>query len=222
MAAKIHRYHEAKTRKPIKFVYFDVGGVMFNFSDMFTSLADVLNVPKKDVYDFWEPRDDALNLGTLTPGEFWRQIKTHFRYRGQDIDLVDLWLTSFRPIKETHAFVRKVSRTRKIGLLTNAMPGSVAKTRALGHIPRVRFTAIIESSVLGITKPNPKIYSIAQKRAGVAAGEILFIDDNKINLRQAHTSGFHTYHFDTDNPAASVEELEKLTNLSPHVPCVTK
>ena len=222
MAAKIRRYHEAKTRKPIKFVYFDVGGVMFNFSGMFTSLANILNVPIKDVYDFWEPRDDALNLGTLTPGEFWRQIKTHFRYRGQDIDLVDLWLTSFRAITETHAFVRKVSRTRKIGLLTNAMPGSVAKTKALGHIPRVCFAAVIDSSVLGIAKPDPEIFTIAQKRAGVAAGEILFIDDSTTNIKQAHKSGFHTYHFDTDNPTASVEELKMLMGLSLIAPCVTK
>lgn len=221
MTQKIERYHEAKTRQPVKFVYFDVGGVLLDFSGSIASLANIFNVPMKDVYDFWEPLDDALNRGILTAGEFWQQIKTHFRYQGKDIDFVDLWVTSFRPIRETHTFVRQISRTRKIGLLTNAMPGSVTKARALGHIPRARFAAIIESHVLGITKPDPKIFTIAQKRAGVAAGEILFIDDNAIYLRQAHTSGFHTYHFDTDNPAASVRELEQLVDLSPHVPCVT-
>jgi len=210
MAGKIQRYHEAKTRRPITFVYFDVGGVLLNFSGSVASLANVLNAPFQEVYDFWVVRDDALNLGTLTAGEFWQKLKTHFRYKGQDIDVVDLWITNFRAITETHAFVRKVSRTHKIGLLTNAMPGTVAKTRALGHIPRARFAAVIESSVLGITKPNPEIYTIAQQRAGVAAGEILFIDDNAINLRQAHISGFHTYHFDTDNPAASIRQLSKL------------
>jgi HAD superfamily hydrolase (TIGR01509 family) len=217
MAGKIQRYHRAKTRKPIKFIYFDIGGVLLNFSGMFTSLADVLNASAEEVHDFWEPRDNALNLGTLTPEEFWRQIKTHFHYRGRDIDLVDLWLTNFRPIKETHAFARKISRTRKIGLLSNAMPGSIAKARALGHIPRAKFAAIIESSVVGVTKPDPKIFTIAKIRAGMAPGEILFIDDNEINVLRAYESGFHSYHFNTNNPAASVKELEQLVDLSERV-----
>lgn len=222
MKRKLTRYHEAKTRRQIKFVYFDIGGVLLTFSGSVASLAKVLNAPFDEVYDFWIVRDNALNLGTLTGGEFWQELKTHFRYRGQDIDVVDLWITSFRPIKETHAFARKISRTHKIGLLSNAMPGTVAKTRALGHVPRVPFAAIIESSVLGITKPDPEIFTIAQKRAGVAAGEILFIDDSATNIKQAHKSGFHTYHFDTDNPAASVEELKMLMGLSLFAPCVTK
>lgn len=213
MAGKIQRYREAKTKKPVKFVYFDIGGVLLNYSGSFISLAHVLNAPIQRVYDFWEPLDDALNLGTLTAEEFWQKLKTRFKYRGQDIDVRDLWITSFRPIKETHAFAKKISRTRKIGLLTNAMPGTVAKTRALGHIPRIPYAAVIESHVFGITKPDPKIYEIAHRHAGVAAGEILFIDDKEINALGAHRSGFHSYHFDTDNPAASVEELEDIIHL---------
>ncbi len=215
MAAKTQRYREAKTQKPIKFIYFDVGGVLLDFSGSLTNLANVLNVSREDIRDFWEPLDDELNRGALTADEFWRQLTTHFHYRGRNIDFMDLWITSFRSIKETHTFVQKISRTRKIGLLTNAMAGSVAKTRALGHIPHAKFSTIIESGVLGITKPDPQIFAIAQLRSGVEAGEILLIDDMALNLRQAHKSGFHTYHFDTDNPTASVGELEKLTHLSP-------
>lgn len=207
MAGKIQRYHEAKTKKPVKFVYFDIGGVLLDFSGSFVSLSRLLNAPIKDVRDFWAPRDDALNRGAMTSGEFWQEVKAHFRYKGADIDFEDLWITSFRPIKETHTFAKKISRTHKIGLLTNAMPGTVAKTRTQGHIPHANFAAIIESSTLGITKPDPKIYEIAKQRAGVEAGEILFIDDTEKNVLQAHTSGFHSYHFDTNNPAASVEEL---------------
>lgn len=198
---------------PVKFVYFDVGGVMFDYSGLFLNLAKVLNAQVKDVYDFWIPHDDALNLGTLTAAEFWKQIKSGFFYKGQDIDLLNFAATSHRPIKEIHAFVRKISRTQKIGLLTNAMPGSVAKARALGHIPNAPFAAIIESNLIGVIKPDPKIFTIAQKRAGVEAGEILFIDDMEKNVLQAHRSGFHAYHFNTNNPAAAVAELEKLMHL---------
>ncbi len=210
MAGKIQRYYEAKTKKSITFVYFDVGGVMLDFSYLFTKLANLLNASADDVYDFWIPHDDSLNLGTLSPVEFWRQIKTHFSYRGQDIDFVDFCVTSVRPIKEIHSFVRKISKTRKIGLITNAMFGSIAKNRELGYIPRANFSAIIESNTLGIIKPDPKIFTIAQRRAGVEAGEILFIDDTEKNVLQANKSGFHAYHFDTNNPSGSVEELTKL------------
>ena len=210
MGKKLTRYHKAKSGRGVTFVYFDIGGVLLNFWGSIESLANVLNAPMQDVYDFWEPLDDALNRGTLTAGEFWQQLKAHFRYQGQDIDVVHLWVTGFHAIKESHAFVRKLSRTRKIGILSNAMPGAVTKARKLGHIPRARFAAVIESHAYGITKPDPEIFALAQKQAGVAAGEILFIDDREINLKQAHKSGFHTYLFDPENPAASVAELEKL------------
>jgi putative hydrolase of the HAD superfamily len=213
MAGKIRRYHEARTRKPVKFIYFDIGGVLLDFSGSFVNLAKVLNAPLEDVRKFWNTYEDALGRGTLSPNECWQRFKMHFRYRGQDIDFSDLWVTGLRPIKESHAFVKKISRTHKIGLLSNAMTGTVAKTRALCHIPRATFSAIIESSKIGFIKPEPEIYSIARERAGVHPGEILFIDDSEINLPPAHESGFHTYHFDTNNPEASIAELERLLHL---------
>lgn len=210
MAGKIRRYRAAKIKKPITFVYFDIGGVLLNYSRSIVNLAKALNAPMEEVQYFWEKHDDALNRGVLTGSEFWRQIKTHFSYRGRDIDFVNLWISSFRRITESHTFARKISRTHKVGILSNIMPEIIHKATVLGHIPRVKFIVVIESHVLGIAKPNPEIFAIAQKHAGVAAGKILFIDDKEINVRQAHLSGFHTYHFDTDHPAASVAELEKL------------
>lgn len=222
MTQKIARHHEAKTRQPVKFVYFDVGNVLVRFSGGIEGLANIVQASVEDMHDFWSQRDPDLNRGSLTPKKFWRQLKKQFDYRGPDIDYVEFWVNNFSPIAETHALALRLSNDFKLGLLTNIPPGVLNRAVTLGHVPRISYAAVIESHVFRIVKPEPKIFRIAQKQAGVKPEEILFIDDNATYIDQAIRLGFNTYHFDTDNPAASVRELEQLVDLSPHVPCVTK
>lgn len=124
----------AKTVKPVTFVYFDVGNVLLTYTESVISLASALNAPVDEVHAFWEPLDDALNRGALTAADFWQQIKAHFGYQGPDIDVLDLWNTHFSPIKESHAFARKLSRTHNVGLLTNAMPPAPSPKQKLSGI----------------------------------------------------------------------------------------
>ena len=61
------------------------------------------------------------------------------------------------------------------------------------------FSIIIESSKIGMRKPEKNIYLYVLNLLKVNAEEILFIDDLGINLKPARELGFHTYKFTNTN-----------------------
>jgi putative hydrolase of the HAD superfamily len=65
------------------------------------------------------------------------------------------------------------------------------------------FSLIIESSKIGLRKPEKQIYTYILKILKVNAQEILFIDDLGINLKPARELGFQTYKFINTNKTIS-------------------
>ena len=68
------------------------------------------------------------------------------------------------------------------------------------------FDEIVESSVVGVRKPEPRFYEIACERLGVAPAECVFLDDLGINLKPARAMGMTT--IKVVDPAAAIAELE--------------
>ena len=54
------------------------------------------------------------------------------------------------------------------------------------------FDEIIESSKVGIRKPDQKIYEMACDRLGLMCSEIIYLDDLGINLKPARLMGIST------------------------------
>lgn len=55
-----------------------------------------------------------------------------------------------------------------------------------------RFDAVVESSKVGVRKPEPRFYEIACELLGVQPGECVFLDDLGINLKPAAAMGMTT------------------------------
>jgi epoxide hydrolase-like predicted phosphatase len=75
-------------------------------------------------------------------------------------------------------------------------------TRAL----RDHFDAFFESSVLGLQKPDPRIYEHACAELRVAPADAVFLDDIGRNLKAARRLGMTT--IKVDMPAQALAELE--------------
>jgi epoxide hydrolase-like predicted phosphatase len=106
-----------------------------------------------------------------------------------------------------------IRRIRAAGLLAAALTNNWASadrddgTRVL----RDRFDAFFESSVLGLQKPDPRIYEHACRELGIAPSEAVFLDDIGRNLKTARALGMTT--LKVDDPESAVAELESLLNL---------
>ena len=99
--------------------------------------------------------------------------------------------------------VRALDQVRAAGYLmaclTNNMSGGDGRTDVAAD-PRqneinavmARFHAVIESSKVGVRKPEPRFYEIACETLGVAPTECVFLDDLGINLKPAAAMGMKT------------------------------
>lgn len=75
------------------------------------------------------------------------------------------------------------------------------------------FDLVVESSVEGIRKPDPRIYRLTCERLGVDPGRAVFLDDLGINLKPARALGMHTIKVVSE--AQAIDDLYRLTGLTP-------
>ncbi len=74
------------------------------------------------------------------------------------------------------------------------------------------FDHVIESSVIGVRKPEPLFYQRALEVTGVEPGNVVFLDDLGINLKPARAMGMTT--IKVLDPDVALAELEQATGLS--------
>jgi len=117
------------------------------------------------------------------------------------------------PIAETEAVMAELA-ARDVPMfgLTNMphskWPAIRALTPAFGHLREV-----VVSGEIGVAKPDRRIFEIACERAGMAANELLFVDDFRPNIEAAEALGFHVHHF--ADPAALRPVLIRLGLIPP-------
>ena len=68
------------------------------------------------------------------------------------------------------------------------------------------FDHVVESSRVGVRKPDPRFYEIACELAGVAPTEVVFLDDLGVNLKPAKAMGMTT--IKVGDPEVALAELE--------------
>ena len=71
---------------------------------------------------------------------------------------------------------------------------------------------MLESSKVGVRKPEPAIYEMACERLGISPHEAVYLDDLGINLKPAKAMGMAT--IKVADPDVAIAELEQLTGLS--------
>ncbi len=73
------------------------------------------------------------------------------------------------------------------------------------------FDELIESSVEGCRKPEPRIYEIACERLGVEPAACVFLDDLGINLKPARAMGMTT--IKVVHPDEAIADLESVLGI---------
>lgn len=109
--------------------------------------------------------------------------------------------------------VRRCSERLKTGLLTNnyAPMGSSERSAELAEVLEW-FDVVIESSVVGVRKPDPAFYTLACEALGVEPSTCVFLDDLGVNLKPARAMGMTT--IKVVNPDEALTELEAAVGFS--------
>lgn len=95
-----------------------------------------------------------------------------------------------------HTLVDRVHRLKREGYRTAIVTNNIREFadgwRALLPVSEL-FDAIVDSSIVGVRKPNPAIFRMALERIGnPPPSRALFLDDFKTNIAAARSLGMHT------------------------------
>jgi FMN phosphatase YigB (HAD superfamily) len=197
-----------RSQSGVSFVYFDINGCLVRFfHQAFSRLAHETGVPVDQIETTFWHFNDQICKGEITNQAFNQAFAS--RLNIPELNWQEYYVEAVEPITEMAALLPWVAEHYKIGLLSNIMPGFLAALQAAGKVPTLPYDSIVDSSVVGAIKPEPKIYEIAQAQAGVPASEILFVDDSRSNLMAAEKMGWHVLWFDDYRPADSVEHIRQ-------------
>jgi putative hydrolase of the HAD superfamily len=114
--------------------------------------------------------------------------------------------------------LRRCKRAFRVACITNNMkhgegPGmarSADKAKAVAEIMTL-FEHVVESSRLGMRKPDPRIYRHACDLLGVQPEECIYLDDLGINLKPARALGMRT--IKVGDPDAAIDELQAMVGI---------
>lgn len=149
------------------------------------------------------PEDNAwarLESSRIDVDEFDELFAAEAKALGHEIrgkDVLALLSGDIRP--EMVNALKILSPTHRIGCITNnvksgegpGMARSASKAEAIAGVMEL-FDIVIESSKVGMRKPDPRIYQLACSEMNIDPGEAIFLDDLGINLKPAKALGMTT------------------------------
>ena len=155
-----------------------------------------------------------LETGKITEAEYYQRLGARVGEMGgtmpMPVDPIEvrkkLW-GSIKPNQEMIDVVKRIGAHYKVGLLTN----NVKEWGGWRDLyPTDLFEIVIDSSEVGIRKPDPAIYRLACEKLGVSPGRTAFVDDIETNVKGAREVGLTAIRFTTNG-----EVLAELKPLFP-------
>jgi FMN phosphatase YigB (HAD superfamily) len=200
----------------ISFVYFDLGGVLmmdFSGTDKWAEMKRDMGINENNclgfnkIWDQYRSRIcvdyDVDNLIPLFEKECDIKLPSDYSMLSDFVNRFENNL-SIRPV------VTKISKTCRVGILTNMYPRMFDLIRKHNLLPPAIWNVIIDSSRVGCQKPDRKIYEIAQSKIQVSKDEILFVENGTENIQAAKEFGWQTFLYDSANPIESSRKLLEL------------
>ena len=209
----------------IRAALFDFGGVILSSPfEAFARYERENQLPEGLIRRLNATNPDAnawarLERSEVDLGQFAELFEEEAREAGHEVDgsaVLALLGGAVRP--EMVEALRRCSERLVTGLLTNnfvsidrshggAVEDPTGRAAAIAEIMGL-FDAVIESSKVGVRKPDPRFYEIACETLGIEPAEAVFLDDLGVNLKPARAMGMTT--IKVEDPAAAIAELEQV------------
>jgi putative hydrolase of the HAD superfamily len=156
-----------------------------------------------------------LERGELTVAAFCAPFEVECRAQGVEVEGAAVMAAIAAAGVARPAMLRAIRRLRahglRVGALTNNWRRDGPDDDIVPSALRAHFDAFIESRVVGLRKPDPRIYLLACRELGVEPARTAFLDDIGGNLKAARALGMTT--IKVDDPARALAELGALTGL---------
>lgn len=192
--------------RELQAVIWDFGGVLTSSPfEAFTRYEATNGLPKDFIrsVNAQNIQDNAwakLERSDVNADEFDVLFRNESREMGHEVpgkDILGLLSGDIRPA--VVAALKTCKSHVKVGCITNNAPigkgagmsSDATKAAQVSEIMTL-FDHVIESSKLGIRKPNPRIYELMCEALEVDPNHCVYLDDLGINLKPARAMGMHT------------------------------
>ncbi len=149
-----------------------------------------------------------LERGELSLETFFPAFEAECHGAGFPLDAHALFACMAEASKPRPTMLEAIHRIRASGLRAGALTNNWISENQPTRLLEPHFDVFIESSVVGLRKPDPRIYELACARLEVRPAEAAFLDDIGSNLKAARALGMTTIR--VLEPEAALRELEDL------------
>lgn len=198
-------------------VIFDFGGVITESPfEAFNKLESARGLPKDFIrrINATNPHDNAwakFERAEINPDAFDVAFADEARAQGFELggrDVIACLAGAVRP--SMLEALRRISTRFKTGCITNTVKsdnkqGGMWNNRGIDEAMSL-FQHVIESSKVGIRKPDPRIYRMMTEALAVDPARCIYLDDLGINLKPAREMGMTTLKVEAAGP--TIEALE--------------
>lgn len=209
----------ARATGEIDAVLFDFGGVVLSSPfEAFARHEAAYGLPPGFIRDLNATNPDTNAWARLERSEldipgFVEVFESEARRAGHSIDalaVLGLLAGEVRP-QMLEAIDRILAGGFRTALLTNNIIGSVEAADPAMASVLARFEVVVESSKVGVRKPDPRFYEIACEMLSLDPARAVFLDDLGVNLKPARSMGMHT--IKVADPDEALSELEHVLGL---------
>ena len=205
------------TGTDVKAVLFDFGGVVLSSPfDAFSRYEVDNGLPPGFIRGLNATNPDAnawarLERSEVNFDEFCRLYEAEAEAAGHPIDarqVMALLAGEIRP--EMVEAIRRCAARLKTACLTNnfVLDGPRGQRTEVMEL----FDVVVESSKVGVRKPDPRFYDIACELLDIKPPEAVFLDDLGVNLKPARAMGMTT--IKVEDPAVAITELEAVVGFA--------
>lgn len=214
-------------------IIFDFGGVVTSSPfEAFNRLEHERGLPRDLIrrVNAADPDSNAwarLERAEVDAGTFDRLFAEEAARLGHELrgsDVLALLAGDVRP-RMVAAIDRLKADGYRLGCITNNVPSGAGAGMALTHerateiaaiLPR--FDRVIESSKVGVRKPDPRIYAMMTQALGLSAAECVYLDDLGVNCKPAAAMGMAA--IKVSGEAQALTELERVLGLEAGTFCL--
>lgn len=198
-------------------VIFDLGGVVMSSPiEAFREYERSAGLPHRFISEVIVSGDETsawarLERGELTLEAFGAAFEEECAARGQTVRAADMLAALSGSGAPRTEMLDAITAIRAAGLKTAALTNNWVRDDSVTMhqlVPALAssFDVFVESSVVGLRKPDPRIYELVCAELGVAPPESVFLDDLGVNLKPARALGMTT--IKVADPAEALVELE--------------
>ncbi|MFK7745694.1 MAG: HAD family hydrolase [Roseobacter sp.] len=182
-----------------KVVIFDIGNVLIEWQPERFYDREIGETRRREMFDAVDLHgmNELVDLGHHFTETIYETAEKYPEWRSEIRMWHDRWIEMAAPVIDHSVRLMKALQAQGVPVFSLTNFGIQSYDFAATHYPFLRdFDRDFISGHMGVTKPNPAIYTQVETTSGLNGADILFADDRTDNIKAAQAFDWQTHLFE--------------------------